>query len=319
MQIEQFTDYILKNKIPYQVTLELTMACNLKCRHCYQHGIKTKQIGTDEYLSVIKNLKESGVMFLNLNGGEVTLSPSFWPVAETASNLGFFLTIYTNGTKIGELEVKRIAKLNVMEVRISLYGNKSFHDTFVRKIGAHDATVNALHLLAENNLRVVLCTCLMRSNVNELAYLRALASEMDMNLNIETQMFPVLGGRSDNSELRLNDIEIVKFLATVNEDSTWRHATPTLLDKLHERLEEKRGVCLAGNATCAIGPEGNVFPCSMIRVPAGNILNTSFSEIWLKSPLFNWFRNFDLKNTEQVKGCTGEYETCRMKAHIPYQ
>lgn len=316
MNSEQLANYFITSSIPYQVTLELTLSCNLRCKHCYQRGIKAKPLKTEGFISIIRELKDIGVLFLHLNGGEAALSPSFWSVAEFASDLGLLLTIFTNGTQLNNPFVKRLAKLNIHEIRVSLYGKEDFHDSFVGKSGAHAATTEALHHLKNYSLRGIICTCLMNSNSQELPYLSNLASIMNMSLSIDTQIFPAIKGRSDNSRLQLDDLKIESLLTTSNDYDSRSRPQPTLLEKLHDSLRY-RGVCLAGNVTCAIGPDGSVFPCSMLRVPTGNLLNMSFSNIWNNSDLFNWFRTVNLKKARQTAGPSKDRRCCRMQNIIP--
>ena len=73
--------------------------------------------------------------------------------------------------------------------------------------------------------------------------------------------------------------------------------------------------CMAGNGFCFISHVGEVFGCGFLPIPAGNIREQSFKQIYQQSPLF-----VELRNHSLLKGKCGacEYKTicggCRARA-----
>ena len=73
--------------------------------------------------------------------------------------------------------------------------------------------------------------------------------------------------------------------------------------------------CMSGNGFCFISHVGDVFGCGFLPIPAGNIRQQSFKQIYQQSPLFVELRNHNL-----LKGKCGacEYKTicggCRARA-----
>ena len=73
--------------------------------------------------------------------------------------------------------------------------------------------------------------------------------------------------------------------------------------------------CLAGTGVCFVSHRGEVFPCGYLPLEAGNILETSFQEIWEGSSLFANLRDPDLLGgkcglCEFKRVCSG----CRARA-----
>jgi len=77
--------------------------------------------------------------------------------------------------------------------------------------------------------------------------------------------------------------------------------------------------CLAGQLICLIDVDGNVLPCSYFNLPAGNVREKSFREIWENSDLFK-----DLRDFKKYKGRCGSCEFvnvcggCRARAYSVY-
>ncbi|HXY50224.1 MAG TPA: radical SAM protein [Terriglobales bacterium] len=74
--------------------------------------------------------------------------------------------------------------------------------------------------------------------------------------------------------------------------------------------------CLAGTGVCFISHEGEVYPCGYLPVPAGDLRQQRFSDIWQNSAVFQ-----QLRNTEDLKGKCGccEFRNvcmgCRARAY----
>lgn len=61
-------------------------------------------------------------------------------------------------------------------------------------------------------------------------------------------------------------------------------------------------LCGAGRAACSISPAGNVYPCVLMPLCAGNVRSERFGEIWRHAPAFQTMRA--LLSSHRV-ACTG--------------
>ncbi|HXU61576.1 MAG TPA: hypothetical protein VN962_07750, partial [Polyangia bacterium] len=68
------------NLVPLNVSLELTLRCNIRCLHCYNFdrdtrgpacgdGHEAPELSLDEIHRVLGELREAGTLFLSLTGG----------------------------------------------------------------------------------------------------------------------------------------------------------------------------------------------------------------------------------------------------------
>ncbi len=89
----------------------------------------------------------------------------------------------------------------------------------------------------------------------------------------------------------------------------WDYITP-LSSEIYRSMHDIG--CKAGVTTCALSPNGNVFPCGTVsaRVPGlfcGNAREKGFSEVWKNSQMFHCLRNLQLSD---LRGACVE---CRFK------
>lgn len=97
-----------EKKVPINGSLELLPLCNMNCDMCYvrlsreEMERKGRLCTADEWLEIGRQMKESGVLFLLLTGGEPLLFPDFKRMYLELRGMGFILTINTNGTLIDE-------------------------------------------------------------------------------------------------------------------------------------------------------------------------------------------------------------------------
>ena len=98
-----------QRQAPINGSLELLPLCNMNCDMCYvrlskaemeQKGrLRTKE----EWITLARQMKDAGTLFLLLTGGEPLLFPEFKELYVELQNMGMILTINTNGTLINEI------------------------------------------------------------------------------------------------------------------------------------------------------------------------------------------------------------------------
>ncbi len=153
------------------VIWNLIRRCNLTCKHCYSISTDTDfkgELSTDEIFSVMEGLYAFGVRVLILSGGEPLLRPDIFTISERAKAMGFYVGLSTNGTLIDESNIGAIAAAGYDYVGISIDGLGKTHDYFRRREGAFDASMNAIRLCRQRDLKVGLRFTLTRDNAADL-------------------------------------------------------------------------------------------------------------------------------------------------------
>jgi MoaA/NifB/PqqE/SkfB family radical SAM enzyme len=109
--------------IPLQVTLELTLRCNIRCTHCYNFDrdqprpASGAELSLEEIRALMDDLRRAGTLFLSLTGGEAMVHPRFWEIADEAAARGFALQVLSNGTLLTEAACDRLASVSASTAR----------------------------------------------------------------------------------------------------------------------------------------------------------------------------------------------------------
>ena len=103
--------------VPLSGTFELSPVCNFSCRMCYVRKTAAEvkasarpQMTMAQWLRIAQEVREQGMLYLLLTGGEPFLWPDFWPLYEQLCRMGFLISINTNGSLIDEAAIERLKK-----------------------------------------------------------------------------------------------------------------------------------------------------------------------------------------------------------------
>ncbi len=187
--------------------LQLTTACNLRCRHCYIDGSKERLLPFETVKRVLKEFEELQGLRLLLSGGEPLLHPDFEKINDILPEFFLRKVLFTNGLLINEDLLKR---LNVEEIQISIDGLEKGHDA-LRGKGTFKRALRGLEIAIKNGFDVSVATMVHRENMDEFDGMEDLFKSLgvkEWNVDI-----PCVTGRMKNHpELELTPEEAGRFL-----------------------------------------------------------------------------------------------------------
>jgi radical SAM protein with 4Fe4S-binding SPASM domain len=340
----------LQVRAPLLIVWNFTYKCNLNCRHCYSDSnmLPKKELSTKEALNVVDQIADFGVTSLAFSGGEPLMRKDFFEVAAHAVRSGLYVSLATNGTLLNQEIVKKLKKIGLNYVEISLDGaNSKTHDAFRGQTGAFNQAVTGLKNCREQDM----CTCLAvtatRNNLDEIPAIFELADKLNVNRFTLFNFVPTGRGKEilaldpspeEREEVlgllykkltahpRMAILTTAPQLARVALQSSscsvedhfmpLAHMEAAKLGKQGRALADFIGGCGAGRFYCAISPEGNVQPCVFLPITLGNLKKETFGGIWAKSPVFK-----SLRNRINLKGRCGRCQFkfvcggCRARAY----
>ncbi|MGE0358975.1 MAG: heme d1 biosynthesis radical SAM protein NirJ [Burkholderiales bacterium] len=153
------------------VIWNLIRRCNLACMHCYSISADVDfpgELGTEDVMRVMDDLKAFGVPALILSGGEPLLRRDIFEIAARAKRMGFYTALSTNGTLIDAPLARRIGETGFDYVGISLDGIEATHDRFRRQNGAFARSLAALRLCRDLDIKVGVRFTLTQDNAADL-------------------------------------------------------------------------------------------------------------------------------------------------------
>ena len=126
---------------PLLVQVELTEACNLRCKFCYN---SQKPRYNHNVFEMLDKLAEQGVMQVNLTGGEPLAHPRFFEILDYACKRFPNVVVLSNGSLMDRDALEKIHQTDVTSVNISIHGDRDTHDALTQVPGSYDASIAAL-------------------------------------------------------------------------------------------------------------------------------------------------------------------------------
>ena len=125
---DEYPDY-LKSDIPiHTIHLDPICGCNFKCPSCIEKLLRSKNLclSMKKITKILCDLKSVNCKNLNFYGGEPTLHPDFPLLLELGDKLDFRMLLVTNGSLLGEKEIKEsIINSQNLHIRVSIDSNSN--------------------------------------------------------------------------------------------------------------------------------------------------------------------------------------------------
>jgi MoaA/NifB/PqqE/SkfB family radical SAM enzyme len=277
--------------VPLSVLFEVTHRCNLGCDHCYltegpvgRPRPDREELSLDEIRTILDDLAEAGALFLTHTGGEVFMRRDFLSIVAAARERAFSVTVFTTGTLLTPETAAQLADLHPLSVEVSIYSARpEVHDRVTRIPGSHARSLRALRLLKERGVVILIKSPLMTLNADELDDLVALAEDLGAGCGFDPMLTPRRDGDLTPIALAPSTAQLRRFFA----DPVLAREFAQPVKCLPQAGEE---ICGTGRRTCLISPYGDLFPCGVHPVPAGNLREARFPDIWTGSPLLRELR-----------------------------
>ncbi|MEU0557461.1 radical SAM protein [Dactylosporangium sp. NPDC006015] len=163
-----------------RATWEINKGCNFSCEHCYLEQRPFAGLPLEQKLALIDMLRDMGVLWFQITGGEPLIDPDFPPAYERAHDAGMMLEILTNGSRLARPEhLHLFTTRRPHKITVSMYGaSPDTADALTQTRGAFNNTYRGLQAAAAAGLPVTVTIVVTHHNVDELADMRALVDEL---------------------------------------------------------------------------------------------------------------------------------------------
>lgn len=292
----------LKNNIimkrlsfPIDVQIELTEACNQKCRHCYNFWrydsevVKKNELSAADFLLVLDKLNDCGVSVITITGGEPMLRPEvFFSLLRKAKRYDMEVGLNSNAVLISKEIAHRMFEEKLDHALISLLGVKDTHNLIAGLPGGFEKTRNGIINLIEAGVPVSVNMVASKMNQNEIYEVGRMVKELGVESFCMTPMVP---SHKSNLQYLLSKEECknsLRELMRVQRDFCLEIDTLEPIPRCLFKEEEDEEflpflgnrICSAAISSCAISSKGNVRPCVQSDKEFGSLLFEDFSEVW---------------------------------------
>lgn len=115
-----------ENDTPISGCFELTPLCNLDCKMCYVHlsdpTVKERMLDGDQWIDLIGQAIENGMMIALLTGGEAMTHPDFKRIYMYLIDQGMSVRVKTNGILLNMDMIDLFTEYPPYVIDVSLYG-----------------------------------------------------------------------------------------------------------------------------------------------------------------------------------------------------
>ena len=288
-------DRAIEKGIPLSGHFELTPRCNLDCVMCYVHLTKDQmykpELSTEEWISLVDQACDAGMMYAVLSGGECFLYQGFWEIFDRLQSRGVLVTVLTNGTLLDRDTIVRLAACKPKRIQVSVYGSSpTGYDKVTGSGEAFYKVDRAINLLIEAGLPVNFAVTVTKQIMPDMKdILRYCDSKKKgvtrMNASLFETRFDT--GRefknfaiTADEQVELSEIrKEVFFEGCVQDTADKTKSNEVELDK--QIVFPERGLaCTAGRFGFAINWDGKMIPCSMLDYADRYPLIEGFQNSW---------------------------------------
>ncbi len=299
-----------KDKVrPIYCVWEITLACDLACRHCGSRAGKGRpdELDTKEALDLVRQMHELGVLEVTVIGGEAYLRDDWTQIIREIRRLGMQCSMTTGGRGMTPERAREAKDAGLQSVSVSVDGLRESHDLLRGVNGSFDSAMAALDNLRAVGIPVAANTQINRANLTEIPDVLELLIKNKIH-GWQMQLTTAMGRAGDEPDMLLEPwqvLEVIPMLARLKRradeakvrfwagnnigyygpfESTIRAAFPG----------QHRGSCGAGKLVLGIEANGDIKGCPSLPTDAyvgGNVRDQSLLDIWEQSKALRFTRD----------------------------
>jgi pyrroloquinoline quinone biosynthesis protein E len=308
---------------PYTLVAELTHRCPLACPYCSNPRELVRgneELPTEEWLRVIDEAAELGVMQVHLSGGEPLARADLEAIARRARERGLYVNLVTSGVPLERARLERLAP-SIDHVQLSVQDADPAPSDRIAGLDAHAAKMRVAGWVKELGLPLTINVVLHRANLDRVDDVVAMAERL----------------RADRLELA--NVQLVSW-ALANEDALLpsraqidraRAVARDARERLAGRMEvvfvlpdwhaDRPRACMDGwgRRFIVVAPDGAVLPCHAARslpLAFDSVRGVSLADVWRDGEGMRAFRG-DAWMAEPCRSCERrdvDFGGCRCQA-----
>ncbi|WP_307841061.1 radical SAM protein [Streptomyces sp. GESEQ-4] len=182
-----------------RATWEINLGCDLDCVMCYLGKKRFEGLDMEGKRKLLAVMREAGVIWLQITGGEPLIDPDFPESYRLAYELGMQLEILSNGSRLHKDHVLNLlCTYPPAKLTLSVYGaTATTYDTVTRRRGAFGRFRAGLHKAVDAGLNIDLSLIIVQGNVHELDTMRTWAKQLGVPYREYANISPTIHGTAE--------------------------------------------------------------------------------------------------------------------------
>ncbi len=294
---------------PDYAVWELTLACDLACRHCGSRAGRARpdELDTGEALELVEQMADLGVEEVTIIGGEAYLREDWTTIARAIAERGIMLTMTTGARGLDDRRVGMLADAGIRSVSVSIDGLAPTHDHLRALSGSHEAALAALDRLRAAGIPRSVNTQLCGVNLHEIEPLFDHIAAREIH-SWQVQVTVAMGRAADHPELLLQPwrmLEVLPLVARLKRRCEeagvvlWPASNIGYFGPYESILRDDhrdchQTGCEAGTRTLGIEANGDIKGCPSLPTEGyvgGNIRQHRLVDIWERSQSLRFNRD----------------------------
>ena len=309
---------------PFGLLAELTYACPLHCPYCSNPLSMSgygDELTTAEWLRVLDEARELGVLQLHLSGGEPLQRRDLTEIAQHASELGLYTNLITSGLGLSARRAEALRAAGLDHVQISIQADEAALSDRIAGTPSFERKLTAARMVKKLDWPLTLNVVLHRHNVDRIARILGLAEELGAD-RIELAHTQYYGWALRNRDALLPGQAQLERAKTVVRAARERlRGRMEIIYVLPDYYSRYPKPCMGGwgRRQLTVVPNGDVLPCPTaheVPLPRASVRENALAWIWAHSPVFQSFRGTGWMS-EPCRGCDRrelDFGGCRCQA-----
>jgi pyrroloquinoline quinone biosynthesis protein E len=314
-------------KPPSGMLMEVTHRCPLHCLYCSNPLEMAKQeaeLETEEWLRVLDEAAELGVLQVHFSGGEPLLRRDLLPLLERAAELGMFTNLITSGVGLSKKLMAELERVELGCFQLSLQGADPQMIEEIAGGPFWKKKMEAAQMVRELGISLTVNAVLHAKNLHQTGELIDIAAQMGAD-EIELANTQYYGWALLNRDHLMPAREQLERASREVEDRRHRYqGRMEIIWVVLDYYDDFPKPCMGGwgDSLLTVAPDGTVMPCLAANVipdlDLPSVKDQSLRSIWYESGAFNAFRGLDWME-EPCRSCPMRFEDfggCRCQAYL---
>ena len=298
---------------PLWLLAEITYRCPLHCAFCYNptdYADYTKnELGTDEWIKVLRDARKLGALQLGISGGEPLLRDDIEDIVVEANHLGYYSNLITSGVGLTEKRIDAFKSGGLDHIQLSMHDITEEISNFVTDTSTFKLKQKVAAMIKDRGYPMVLNVVIHRYNIGHIKEILEMAEALGADY-VELANTQYYGWSLINrNQLMPTKEQIDEAEKITNEFREYIGNKMKIFFVVPDYYAERPKKCMNGwgEVFMIVTANGDVLPCHSARVLPDmnfpNVTNNDLKEIWYDSTAFNKYRGDDWMK-EPCRSCS---------------